>query len=664
MADYKFGVNIKPHERWPVAWYNPVVLFEAAREMVSSFDMIRNADPREQFADTLKPIIGNSLGVDGEGEVLPFDTDGEGEFWFDFISDVGDGGNATFTVARAALSDDLTVADPAGGASGQLTTPRGRLLVLGGDLAYPGAKQAEYRFRFMEVYEGARSRTGNQQQDYSAVAIAQNHDWFDSTSSFRRMFVNRNKGEFIGADTPQDATYFAAKLPQGWWLLGFDFALVGDLDRGQFEAFSRLIGSAGTACEEGRLQTGDQVILLYPEPYWYRPLGDGAGENYPKRYQRLEAKLESAGIRVRVRLAGDCHHYVRQWTDDPEPTAADLLLTCGSGGAFLHPTHSQSVHGPKRHELVSQPLAIAEELRHAVHVGTVEQAGSANIAGRVTYPDQATSKALCWENVTALFKFGSNDFCPSLKGLISGNIMFALLLGGVYWLAAYTNSLPFSAAFVGDGFVPAEAVHELGWGQLLFMWGHGLFFSPLALGVHLVLGTLCVAIANEESSLWLKVVVPIAHFLVHVFATATLFWLGAKLVNPLCAGPDGSGCLAGLWPFGRGLLHGLIVFVAGTGVGGLIFGSYFALMSFLGYMPNNAYSAIACEDYKGFLRFKIDRAGKLHGYFYGCDKVPRHWQTQPPPSAQAAGDVRPAWKEADGGEAARWRLVDRFELSK
>mgnify|MGYP003515980425 FL=1 len=47
MPQYRFGAGEPPHQRWPVAWYNPAVLLQSARELVTSSDVIRNADPRE-----------------------------------------------------------------------------------------------------------------------------------------------------------------------------------------------------------------------------------------------------------------------------------------------------------------------------------------------------------------------------------------------------------------------------------------------------------------------------------------------------------------------------------------------------------------------------------------------------------------------------------------
>ena len=106
------------------------------------------------------------------------------------------------------------------------------------------------------------------------LAIPQNHDWFDSVTTFCRYFVGREgKPDFVGANARQTRTYFAARLPHGWWILGLDFALRGDIDRNQFEAFCSLWD---TAREGPRILPGDNVILVFPTPYWTEPLDTGA----------------------------------------------------------------------------------------------------------------------------------------------------------------------------------------------------------------------------------------------------------------------------------------------------------------------------------------------------------------------------------------------------
>ena len=92
MSNYVFGKKQPPHKRWAVAWYNPFVLYRSVKEMISTNDQIRNLDRREMYSPDLKLI-----------QIAEEQRDGD--FWWDFVSDTGDGGNATFTVAREIQKD-------------------------------------------------------------------------------------------------------------------------------------------------------------------------------------------------------------------------------------------------------------------------------------------------------------------------------------------------------------------------------------------------------------------------------------------------------------------------------------------------------------------------------------------------------------------------------
>lgn len=637
MGNYTFGVNEAPHKRWPVAWYNPAVLMRSARELLSSADQLRNFDRRELFT--------------GSFSIIDFSQAAAGDFWWDFMSDSGDSGNATYAVARAMQADSLTVIGAT--VTTPLTLPAGQVLVFGGDLAYPGASTEEYQYRFVEMWEAARpvNDTGRR----TVLAIPQNHDWFDNISTFNRHFIGNHDNHFLDAHTPQTRSYFAARLPHDWWLFGLDFALVGDLDRTQFESFRALI--------EAELKAGDSVILLYPEPYWTRSLGDSARLGYPKRYQRLEAALLAAGVRVRLRLAGDLHHYMRETAHEGAGLDyKDVLITCGSGGAFLHPTHANNICRAKVMDCNRDAGVMTADLEKRVRVGTTGNVapafGQRAYSERVCYPDQTTSRDLAWNNLFALFKpaswsgvfpeqvDGSNRFIrcwQRLKGidwscLTAGNLMFALMLGGLYCLAVYCNSFVFSASFEPSGFVPASRIGELHLVTFLTLWWQALFYSPLAFGVHLVLLILCGAIAREDG---LKSALSgFAHGLLHIFAAATLFWLTSRITpNPY--------------------LKGLLLGGAGVVVGGMLFGIYFSLMAQFGNLANNAFSALAHQGYKGFLRFRIDAEGTLHGYMLGTDAVPTRWKRNPDVDAK-----RPVWVEADGVAEPEWKIRDSFVLKR
>jgi hypothetical protein len=619
----RFGSNVPPQERVPVAWYAPPVLLQAGEELVQSKSFQRNLDRRESFSPALTPI--DLSGRDADA------------LWIDFVSDTGDGGNATFTVAQGVLAAQLPVHD---GKGATLVLPEGDVLLFGGDLAYPGASGPIYQYRFLEPFMLAldpasrfRAIEGAGPQKIVA-AIPQNHDWFDSASTFCRYFVAQDKGDVLGARTPQRQTYFALKLPHCFWVLGFDWALAGDLDRQQFEAFKALLQPT----RDDGIRAGDDLLLIFPEPYWTRELGDGAPEGYPRRYQRLESLLESSGARIRLRLAGDLHHYHRETLEG----GGDLqthIVTCGSGGAFLHPTHSLDVASRKVLDRAPEASAVDAELRHRVRVGRSSGSSAGAFAPQATWPSPAITRALAWRNLWALFTLhftrtpwrqGLHD---SLLDLWHSNLAFSLALGVLYGINAYVNSFVFSLSFQPDGFLPMQ---QLAFGDAATRWLSAMVFSPLATGINLAMMAGCLRIAWEGPSHWFwRLGSGFLHAMAHGYCVFALYWLAAHGLAPWLASLGPMATLTG------GLALWLAVAVAGVVVGGALFGLYLAVMcGVFGQLPNNAFGSLAIEDYKGFLRMRLTAAG-LEVMMLGCDRVP---------------------KQASGKTA--WHLVDRFLIGK
>jgi len=604
----------------------------SAREMMATANQIRNLDRRELFKG------------DFDVTEIPAGNPTE-DFWWDFMSDTGDGGNACYSIARAMQAYELNIDD------GEIQIPfkpktRGSLLVLGGDLAYPGASSEEYQYRFTELWEAARPAVNDIR---TLLAIPQNHDWFDNISTFNRHFIGDYKDQFLNANTPQTRSYFAARLPQQWWLLGFDFALVGDLDRAQLDSFVELI--------KRDMKAGDNAILLYPEPFWTRPLGDNAREGYPKRYQRLEHILLEQGVKIRIRLAGDLHHYNRAVaTHGAGVEYEDMLITCGSGGAFLHPTHANTVTKTKVMDRSQEEGALTPDLLNRTRVGTCSEKTTTmqrEYTNTASYPSASQSRGLSIHNICALFKPSPAKglYSAPTEGVIgslfqrmgetwnwavAGNIMLPITLGLLYWLAVYCNSFVFSTSFEQNGFVAASKIPTLVLSDFLRLWFKAFFFSPLALTVHLVIFLLCFFIAQEDG--WKSWVPGIIHGALQVVAVPTIFWfISLHESNPY---------LQGLYLTGVGVIWS-----------GLLFGCFFFLMSFFGLMANNAFSTLAYEGYKGFLRFRIDTEGNLHGYMIGTDSVPRAWKLNPESD-------RPLWVEKDADDAPKWKVRDVFTLKK
>jgi len=663
VTDYKFGNTVPPHERHAVYWYQPDVLWTAGKELLSSLDLLRNRDLRETYQ---QPLTITDL------------SDRVDSCTFDFIADTGDGGNATYAVARAALSPELCGKDdqPLKDESGA-TLNAADLILFGGDLAYPGASDEEYRYRFIEMFEAARPQNDHgwvRGRQRHIAALAQNHDWMDSAATFNRHFIRDKVSiQLLDAKVPQKQSYFCVKLPHGWWALGFDFALKHDLDHDQFVQFLALVTG-----DDPVIKKTDRVLLMYPEPYWVRPIGDDAPVGRPKRYQRLEAAL---GKRIALRLAGDLHHYLR-W--DSKRGNNGYLVTCGTGGAFTHPTHTKPTTrpiimrrtiAPTTEQWGSTPDCV--QVGHAGTAdgdgGTFEQCDDFLRQEGSVFPDAQESRRRAWGNVGALFRSATPSATRDyprwqLWRQFTGNRGFVVVMAALYWFAAYLNSVPFVESFKMDGFRPLPEFALRDFGEAFLLWLKAMVFSPFAFVVNAVMAGACVLMGrevagelaqnrrNSASAIWWTVGVGLVHAALHVTAIFAIEFGLQQLVGqlPRIGHPTTDDT-------GASILHSMLVgtgmLIVGGVMGTALFGLYLSVMSWRGYLTNNGYSALRIEDYKGFLRFRIDHTGKLWASFVALRTVPRKWNR-----STATDKSESVWVPAES-LASDWPVVkDRFSI--
>lgn len=262
--------------------------------------------------------------------------DADRETWLDFTADLGDGFDATYTVASLLGLDSVTV-------DGQVL-PRGKALVLGGDEVYPVASAAAYEDRMVGPFRKAFP-AGPAGRGAVLLALPGNHDWYDGLTSFIRLFTRqRNIG---GWRTIQTRSYFSVRLTggddhPGWWLVGLDSQLGQYIDEPQLDYFYDTVTT--------RLQPGDAIILCVASPYWVHTAENRNAfkqmnffeQNYLRhRFNRASGTFEETGASVRLWLTGDLHHYSRyEERGDGDPPAPPnprrtQLITCGLGGAFL-----------------------------------------------------------------------------------------------------------------------------------------------------------------------------------------------------------------------------------------------------------------------------------------------------------------------------------------
>ncbi|GAA2140751.1 metallophosphoesterase [Glycomyces algeriensis] len=284
----------------PVRWLSPRTLLDTSMR----FGLARVFGG---YVDKREIIGGRPQGVYNHA-----DTD---ELWLDYVADVGDGFNATYSVAYLMAQDHVEVK----GADGAVERlPRGSVLIMGGDEVYPAGDWLEYEQRMKGPYEAA-----NPGHPVSLYAIPGNHDWFDGLTAFARQFTEGRK--VGGYRTYQKRSYFALELPHRWWLFAVDAQFDTHLDQTQIEYFRH-------AAE--RMRQGDQVILCVPQPSWLWT------EDDPRSFDRIDHFIRDVvaarGARVPLVVTGDRHHYAHY----EEIDGSRHLVTAGGGGAYLSPTHT------------------------------------------------------------------------------------------------------------------------------------------------------------------------------------------------------------------------------------------------------------------------------------------------------------------------------------
>ena len=301
-----------------VGWYDPPQLLRTAGQVVTSTIFGRHADYRliEALYDDPDDL------PDDDPAHFIIDYSHHKEFWLDYVADLGEGWNPTYAVAYHSSRPKLDL----NWEKNLYVTVRGHVIVFGGDEVYPTASRSAYKERTFHPYECAYN--GDKARP-DMFAIPGNHDWYDSLVAFTRYFID--KDEIAGFPTPQLRSYFAMKLPQGWWLLALDTQLTSYIDGPQVKYF-QLVAK--------QIADGDSIILCNAEPTWF----------YEAQYQRYDPNVNDRnldfvekeilkGKSVQVFLAGDLHHYRRHEAKD-----GTQKIIAGGGGAFLHPTHGWNVN--------------------------------------------------------------------------------------------------------------------------------------------------------------------------------------------------------------------------------------------------------------------------------------------------------------------------------
>ncbi|KAL7207855.1 hypothetical protein ACSBR1_029745 [Camellia fascicularis] len=579
------------------------------------------------------------------------------DMWFDFIADTGDGGNSSYTVAKLLAQPTIQLH------SGDkvLDLPRGNLLLIGGDLAYPNPSAFSYEKRFFCPFEYALQPPSWYKEEHVAVTkpelpcgvselkqydgpqcfvIPGNHDWFDGLQTFIRYICH--KSWLGGWLMPQKKSYFALQLPKGWWVFGLDLALHCDIDVYQFKFFSELIND--------KVGENDLVIIMTHEPNWLLDWywNDKTGKNVSYLIR------DCLKGRCKLWMAGDLHHYMRHsYVPSDKPVYVQHLLVNGCGGAFLHPTHVFS---------------------------NFKKLDETSYESKAAYPSFEDSSRIALGNI---LKFRKKNW----QFDFIGGIIYFILAFSMFPLCKLDHILQ-DDTFSGH----MRSFFRTAWDAFIYLLGHSYVSSAGALLLFITAFTFVPSKISRKR----RLIIGILHVSAHL-AAALILMLLLEIGVEICIRhkllatsgyhtlyewyrsvesehfPDPTGLRARIeqWTFGlypacikylmsafdvpevmavtrnnickngmEALSRGgaviyyssvfLYFWVFSTPVVSLVFGSYlYICINWLHLHFDEAFSSLRIANYKAITRFHINHDGDLEVYTLAVDKVPREWKLDP-----------------------------------
>lgn len=531
-----------------VRWLSPGLLARSGIEVLVSGTFGRFADKREIQREQQDPL-------DYSGAA--------GDLWIDYLSDTGDGWEATYTMAWLLAQPALQAGDE--------TLPRGRILLLGGDQVYPSATPEQYEDRFIGPFASALPKSDNPAKP-DLYALPGNHDWYDGLVSFLRVFCARD-GRIGDWRTRQRRSYFAIRLPHGWWIWAIDIQLDTYIDDVQLDYF---LGQP--------VAPGDKVILMTAKPAWVKAVPD---RPEPPSWRYLsyfeERVVRAMGARLAVVMTGDQHHYARY-----EPAAgeraddAPTRITAGGGGAYLSATHT---------------------LRQTLALRSLDHDASVTYERTEIYPREQDSRRLS-NGIVRLARLN-----PAFATLM-GMIYVALGLAMLGALNAGDRALLDAA----DGFAGFLSEAAGAMSILLALVLFGAVFG----GTDIKPDPLETQSGRRGRTQLAKVLVALLHTLVHLLLAAGLVYLAASIA------PDDAPLVA--WLAGVVLL-----FAAGAAFGTTVFALVMlAIHKVRGpkapEAANQVFTGQSIADYKNLVRMRFAADGSVTLYPLGVDEVGRDWR--------------------------------------
>jgi len=530
-----------------VRWLSPGLLAKSGVEVVVSGTFGKFADKREIQREA----------QDG------LDYTGAGELWVDYLSDTGDGFDATYTMAWLLAQENLDF--------GGEKLPRGKVLLLGGDQVYPTADPVAYEDRFIGPFAAALPSSDAPDKP-EMYALPGNHDWYDGLGSFLRVFCSRD-GAIGGWRTRQRRSYFALKLPNDWWIWGIDIQLDTYIDDVQLDYF-----------RSQPVTPGDKVILLTAKPAWIKAL---AGKVDPASWRYLsffeERVVRASGARLALTITGDIHHYARYEPSGTED--APTRLTAGGGGAYLSGTHT---------------------LYDELHLRSLDAAQDETVTytREEVYPRAQDSSRLA----NGILRLGLLN--PQFAQLL-GALYAVLGIAALGALNSGAGSLFVNATFDGfGGFLSGAA----GGATLLVVL---VFIGGIYGGTDIVAPALEHREGVVRATKAAKLAVALAHAVTHLAIAALVLWAVIKLIGDSAAA---------IWVVGLVALFAAGLVLGSTLFGAVLLAIHRVRGVKAWEAANQVFTGQSIPDYKNLLRMRFRPDGSLTIYPLGVERACTSWR--------------------------------------
>ena len=674
-----------------VSWYDPRLLARIGVRTIVSSVFGQYADQRLMQAVT-DPCADDELRgrYDYSKSDVPAGADNaqhrikvgeDGAYWIDYVSDVGDGFEPTYTTAYLLAQDSLDVRN-----AGKLQ--HGEILIMGGDQCYPQATRDEYKKRLLQPFNWAFTV---REPDRKLFAIPGNHDWYDGLNAFDSLFcssrdkLSNTKGNVIGGwQCQQHRSYWALHLPHNWWIWGADIQFSKYLDSAQVNYFEAMAE---------QMKPGANLIICLAQPSWM--LAEMQGQDEEENFFKITLIARAKGAHIAAVIAGDWHHYNRYYAHELDVH----FITSGGGGSFLHPTHvlknNISVRWPEKQEDAAPNASEAPGVRpgqawrarrYDMRLKRNTKAAD-NVVGQAVQDVEDALEPLqrvalrrkpLQPQAPKCYPSKSRSYVLSLANVLFPfyNPAFSIGIGLIYWIVTWEFQTLVSRYEISSG-----KIDQLGLGTVSFWSVFGALPIYLlqaiiaSIGLAILLGGLYAILiwyvdAVERPGFRryaTKFIVGTSHFLAHLVAMFTLSLLIVSWNNQMT--PTIERYLEAIYssrderaPIVRDAIqeslepikrrteqrqsapqalpaaspvrqlvgftsYPTLMILLGALVGGSLWGMYWVLTGLFGRMhAEDSFAALRIKNYKNFLRLKFEK-DRLTIYPLGIDKVPGpdHW---------------------------------------